>query len=307
MSGEYDGTLKYLIEKHPGDWLPLAGRSTSAPVVVVNTDLSTVAAAADTVLRVDEPFPWLLHVELQSSSATGLADRLQWYNTLLRHSHHLPVRTLLVLLHRRAQSPQLDGVFHDRLPDEEPYLTFRYQVVRIWERPVEEFLNGGTGILPLAFLADVPEADLPAVVRQMDQRLSTVAEEEAKTLRFAAGILAGLRLSRDEVTILFQEVFRMKESSTYQIILDEGRVEGRMEGRVEGRMEGRAEGRMEGRAEGRLEHAHSAVLRLGHKRFGAAAPEIVASLTGIHDLDRLDRILERIVEAVGWDDLLQTP
>jgi predicted transposase YdaD len=83
----------------------------------------------------------------------------------------------------------------------------------------------------------------------------------------------------------------MKESSTYQIILDEGRVEGRVEGR----------------AEGRLEHAHSAVLRLGKKHLGQASPEITVAVTGISDLDRLDRILERVLEAACWNDLLQTP
>jgi hypothetical protein len=39
----------------------------------------------------------LLHIELQSSPASDLASRLQWYNNLLRYRQDLPVRTLLVL------------------------------------------------------------------------------------------------------------------------------------------------------------------------------------------------------------------
>ncbi len=98
MSKPYDATVKDLIEKYPADWLPLAGVRTSAPIDVIDADVSTVTAAADKVLRIREAQPWLLHLELQSSHETELAERLQWYNALLGHRHRLPVRTVLVLL-----------------------------------------------------------------------------------------------------------------------------------------------------------------------------------------------------------------
>jgi predicted transposase YdaD len=291
VTGAYDITLKHLIEAHPADWLPLAGHPTPAPVAVIDADLATVAASADKIIRVDEAQPWLLHIELQTSPASDLAARLQWYNTLLHYRHGLPVRTLLVLLHRRAESPQLNGRYQAMLPGEEPYLTFAYRVIRMWERPAEEFLQGGTVILPLVSLANVAAEDLPTVIRQMDQRLTREVEgEDAATLRLAAGILAGLRLSSDEVTTLFQEVFRMKESSTYQVILEEGRREGRIQG-----------------AERQMNHSRELLLRMGTEHLGEPPAAATAAVAGISDLARLDRMTLRAPKAASWDDLLQTP
>ena len=62
MSKPYDASPKELI-----DWLLLVGRHTTASIDVIDADVSTVTAAADKVIRVQEAPPWLLHLELQSS------------------------------------------------------------------------------------------------------------------------------------------------------------------------------------------------------------------------------------------------
>jgi hypothetical protein len=105
MPKPFDATLKDLIERYPADWLPLAGLSTSAPIDIVDADVSTITAAADKVLRIQETSPWLLHVEVQSSPRSDPAEPLHWYNALLEHRHGLPVRTVLVLLRPGADSP----------------------------------------------------------------------------------------------------------------------------------------------------------------------------------------------------------
>ncbi len=66
MSHRYDASTKYLLEARLADWLPLSGRTTAAQVRIVDADVSTVTAAADRVLLVEEERPWILHVELQS-------------------------------------------------------------------------------------------------------------------------------------------------------------------------------------------------------------------------------------------------
>ena len=63
MPKRFDATLKHLPEDYPQDWARFAGAPKSAPVTVIDADVSVVTAAADKVLRIDEPDPWLLHFE----------------------------------------------------------------------------------------------------------------------------------------------------------------------------------------------------------------------------------------------------
>ena len=83
MSKPFDATLKHLPEVYPQHWARLVGVPVSAPVAVIDADVSTVTAAADKVLRVDEPDPWLLHLEFQASYDAALSQRLLRYNVLL--------------------------------------------------------------------------------------------------------------------------------------------------------------------------------------------------------------------------------
>ncbi len=59
--------------------------------------------------------------------------------------------------------------------------------------------------------------------------------------------------------------------------------------------------------EGEEIRARKDILRLGTKRFGAADATITARLEAITSLDRLDRIVDRLLDATGWQDLLDTP
>ena len=71
------------------------------------------------------------------------------------------------------------------------------------------------------------KADLPAVVAQMKQRFDREAPSQAKELWSAAYILMGLRYESAMVQSLLRGVVNMKESSTYQAILEEGEAIGK--------------------------------------------------------------------------------
>ncbi len=129
MAKPFDTSLKELIERYPADWLPLAGLAVTGPIEVIDADVATITAAADKVLHLRGQPPWLLHLELQSSAESDLAERLQWYNVLLRHRHGRRVRTVLVLLRPAADAPGLSGVYQDYFPGEPPTVN---------KRPVEE-------------------------------------------------------------------------------------------------------------------------------------------------------------------------
>src|SRR5437868_5820726 len=109
MPHPYDASTKYLLQNRLADWLPLAGRTSSARVEIIDADLATVTAAADRVLRVHESPPWLLHLELQSSRDPDLVSNLHVYNALLERRHGPSVRTVVVLLRRSADAPDLTG------------------------------------------------------------------------------------------------------------------------------------------------------------------------------------------------------
>ncbi len=68
-----------------------------------------------------------------------------------------------------------------------------------------------------------------------------------------------------------------------------------------------AMGEARGEARGRVEEARSLVLRFGAKRFGPVPAVVELALHAISDLERLERISDRILEATDWNDLLATP
>jgi hypothetical protein len=47
------------------------------------------------------------------------------------------------------------------------------------------------------------------------------------------------------------------------------------------------------------------LLRLGTKQFGSPSPELESHVRAIHDLTRLDELIDRISKARSWDDLLR--
>jgi len=71
----------------------------------------------------------------------------------------------------------------------------------------------------------------------------------------------------------------MQESDTYLAILDEGAEK----------------------------EARKLVLRLGQQRFGPPSEAVLAALTAITDLERLERVFDRLLQARDWQDLLNTP
>src|SRR6202035_1749361 len=138
-----DNTLKHLTELSPQDWVVRGGWS-AAPATVIDADIATITGAADKVIRVTGSPDWLLAVDFQSGhdSLAKLPDLLL-YNSALFKRHGLPVRSLLVLLHRGADSPQLTGLYERGFPDAPFDVALRYQIVRVWQVPPEQWLSAG--------------------------------------------------------------------------------------------------------------------------------------------------------------------
>jgi predicted transposase YdaD len=205
-------------------------------------------------------------------------------NALLEDRHDLPVRSSVVLLRPEADSPQLTGRYERGFAGEDAYLAFRYQVLRVWQLPPGPLLMGGLALLPFAPISAVTEAELPGIIKRMERRLSQRhARRQAPLVWASSYILVGLRFSPALAAQLFRGVMSMKESSTYQAILEEGRAEGHI-------------------AEARK------VLRLqGEEAFGPPDARITASIERLNDLVRLEELLKRMRTATSWQELLGTP
>jgi hypothetical protein len=71
----------------------------------------------------------------------------------------------------------------------------------------------------------------------------------------------------------------MKDSVTYQAIVEEGMVKARQ----------------------------NDILRLGRRKLGPPSPASEQALNDMTDPDRLARLLDRLFDVSSWDELLATP
>jgi predicted transposase YdaD len=107
----------------------------------------------------------------------------------------------------------------------------------------------------------------------------------------------GLRYEQAFARQLVEGVYNMRESTTYQAILREGREEGLIEGRNEGLIEGR------------VGEAQRMLLMLGEARFGKPDEASRGTIEAIHDVERLERMTKRVLDTSipNWNGLLSTP
>jgi hypothetical protein len=108
---------------------------------------------------------------------------------------------------------------------------------------------------------------------------TTLPEQDAREMMTAALLLCGLRVGRQELVRLFSGVPGMHESSAYEMILEEGRIEGKRD----------------------------LLLRQGRNRFGPPSKAALATFQAINDEERLNRMGDRLPIAKNWHELLETP
>jgi hypothetical protein len=207
------------------------------------------------------------------------------YNTLLFAHYHVPVHTIVILLRPEAAHSNMNGVIRYAPRPGRGSMDFSYEVVRLWERSVDELLAAGLGVAPLAMLGRLPENmsledGLAWVAQRVVERITRDAPTDQVTkLLTDTYLLTGLRVRREVAARIFRGVRAMHESDTYLAILDEGQEK----------------------------HARKAILIVGEERCGPANESIKGQLERIMDLERLDRMIRRAAKAANWEEILDTP
>lgn len=291
MSGKpFDVSIKDLVELAPLAWAEWLYPGPMTGAAFVDADLSTVTAAADKVLRVNRTRGDLLvNLEAESGHAGDAPDKALFYSSLLRRRHGLPVRSVVLLMRPEANATDVTGrlELRENPEDGEPYLVFRYHVVRVWQQPLETILSGPVGLLPLAPLTDEAAGGLQATVERV------VARPEAETPPGVAGkmveaafILMGLRYTVEVIRGVVERSALVRDSG---ILKDNNFVKYLL-----------AEGEERGVARGIRE----SIVRFGQDALGPAGPETVRALEAIADIDRLRTLADRLRKVSTWDELL---
>jgi predicted transposase YdaD len=220
---------------------------------------------------------------MQTSYDADLAERTHFYYATARRKFKVPVRSVVVLLRKEADGPAMSG----RVVDDS--LTFRFDVVRVWQIPPERLLQGPISLVPLAAISQVTEQTISDVIREMRHRIDTEASaQDAKVIWSTTLILLGLHYQPEFARTLLAGVMDMKESSTYQSILAEGLTEGRAQGRAEGLTEGE----------------RRVLLMMGSKRFGEPDARIKQMIADITSARRLEELSLRLFDVKSWNELL---
>jgi hypothetical protein len=286
MATPFDAAAKELVEMAPADWLAFLGQPRPPELVhVIDADLSaTVTTATDKVIRVDDPEPWLLLIELQAGWDGNMPFDLLRRYALLRHRHRMPVSCAIVLLRPEANTSAMTGTFPqpNRLGAD---WEFPFHVVRVWETPAEALLHGPLGMAPLAPVSAVDQNDLPRVLLEVHARAyREVSRARADTLWQATLQLLALRYDEAAIDLLKDTMTTLDVSNTAFANLF----------------------RSEGRNMGRVEEARDSVLAIGNERFGPAPVEVEQLVQATSDLDTLHQLRNRLLRASGWRDLLTT-
>jgi len=288
----FDVSTRGLIETDPAGWLRWVGLPVGGPVQTIESDISTALAVVDKVLRVDGPSPWLAHLELQVSRDRLLPSRLLQYHALLLHRHQLPVTTTVVLLRSEAYGPELSGQFERVGPDGQATVTFNYTTIRLWERPVEQLLSGSLGVAPLAPLADLRSESLTSVLDRLDARFERESRTPSDTdeLWAATLLLMGVRYTREQIRGLSERVQRMRESVTYQMIVEEG---------IERGIE-------RGVALGQLQGAQHVLIDVGTERFGPPTAHEIAVIERVKSVEQLRSLGRTVIHSSSWGEALNS-
>ncbi|KJH72653.1 Rpn family recombination-promoting nuclease/putative transposase [Aliterella atlantica] len=276
-----DNISKFLIEQYSTDFAAwLLGESIT--LTTINpTELNVEPIRADSVMLLQSR-GIILHTEFQTIGDETMPFRMaDYYLRLTRKFPERDIQQVVIYLKRTSS----DLVRQDRYVT--AVMTHQFRVIRLWEQPVEVFLST-PGLLPLAVLSRA--SDKESVLAQVVRELEKITDPREQTnLTAATSILAGLELEAQTIRQLMRSPV-MRESTMYQFILREGRVEGLEQGLEQGLIQGRTDGE------------RAIVIKLLTRKLGSLSPEITAKVN-VLSVERLEALAEALLDFASVGDL----
>ncbi len=224
----------------------------------------------------------LVLVELQARWERHLPLRLLEYRARHMLREDLDALTVVLLL---RPGGRVQEVYQDR------EVRYQYRVVRVYEADAREVVERG----PVCLLPLVPlmrggtELADEADRRIYESDLDRTARADMLTVM---AILGGLVSEELPQKLLMRRRDIMIESAAYELIKEEGRIEGLREGlekgRAEGLREGLEKGLREGLEKGRREGLLEGILLGLELKFGAEGLRVFTKVRGIEDVGVLE-------------------
>jgi len=234
----WDSTLKRLIHADPQAFV-----SWLAPGTVLIREkpyeLEAVKRETDALLLVlSQGQEMLMQIEIQTYHDSAMAKRLLMYNVLAQAQYDLPVLSCVIYLLKDGTIKTSPLV--QMLPNGQKVLEFHFLSIELGELSVEDILQSKQGsllpLLPLTHNGARPEivTGMFNAIEELGDSYTTKKEE----LKFIGYALASLVFKRkksiaeqDWLVRSFREMHDiLRDTPIYQLVLQEGRQEGREEG-----------------------------------------------------------------------------
>ncbi len=303
--GELDSAFKTLIQLAPQEFVShfLPGAIYVKPLSI---ELPHGPLRADWLCIIRFPGmkkEYIFHVEEQSEYDSTIAQRLCQYAVATYLREKREVISVVIYLHK-CSTPTSPWVMQG---PNGPILTYHYQVVRLWEESVDEWLNSaGVALIPFVPLLKGATVD---VIEPAMKKLETIPSviERGNIVNY---LLFFASRAFDATTLIkYLEDHHMLtekyivESPWYQYILRQGeeagqkrgeeigRKQGEEIGRKQGEEIGRKQGEEIGQKEGETKGLREAILTLTARRFPALQAEIAEHIEQINDVARLQEIV----------------
>ena len=220
LTAMFDSLCKYLVEKFSDDFATwLLGEPISLTELSPK-ELSLEPIRADAlILRQSEKL--VLQVEFQTQPDPKIPFRMTDYR--LRVYRRFPDKKMrqVVIYLTKTNSEE---VYKTKFELEET--THRFQVIRLWEQSTEIFLQT-PALFPFAVLSNTESKT--STLQEVATRINNINDKKIQSdVAASAFILAGLVLKQEEIQRLLRRDI-MRDSVTYQLLVDEGRAEGSKE------------------------------------------------------------------------------
>ncbi|MEP0916750.1 Rpn family recombination-promoting nuclease/putative transposase [Leptolyngbya sp. DQ-M1] len=224
----YDNICKFLAETFSSDFASWLLGEAIELTELSSSELSLEPIRADSLILLQSEAT-VLHLEFQTEPSATIPFRMLDYRVrLYRRFPSKTVRQFVIYL----QPTTSELVQQSSFVLEETRHNFG--VIRLWEQPTDLFLQS-PGLLPFATLSQT--SDRTQALQQVAQVIERIPNKETQqNVAASAFILAGLLLDKSIVQRLLRQDI-MKESVTYQALMEEGREEGREQGREQAQRE----------------------------------------------------------------------